>query len=1083
MASTSNSSDRSSSPPPSTSSPPVSLLRHPLSPPRTYTFEQRSRKRRRVEEKRDTSLIHGFDLQLHANEILQSEDLSKLQTAIEEFSKSSTKKKNLESKRLFDSLALHYPNAFSFKLAKLLNLQPPLDIRTVAVDLLHQTLTKTHGHGDLWKINKAMLMELKNPLLQSVKIESEESLLPPLCKTIGNVASRVYEYPLGGWKELLEYVCSCVSGDSNLNHRKGLMLLAELPFDASGNREFWENGNYGTLTARVSMLVNSTDEEFQGLKFDASFALMGMSINLGRTEVCDSLLPITLEFIDRHVEEKTVVDRLRRLADLVCLDEGEIFKGKEGDVFQGMLRLAEAEGASEELRCAAVLVLKELDEENMDAMENVMKNLPLVEVKRVLALCMEMLTCVQDDPLWYELDNVNCEEAGMLSESFRRGKFLLNWLCSEGDESIFIPTVIEMVRETYIADKDWRKRHAGIMAIGRIAQGQSKDMIQVFEQVKRLVFTSLNDTHPRVVWFAIHATNSLSEYKELVPNVQYHMKFLAKLVFIIKSSLFPRVQAYAIIAIRFLVTYCGLDRMASFGEEIVTIMLLLLKHEKQKLQEEAAETLTLIAVSIPLANFRKYYDTTMDSLKDILFHNYSSPKLLLRAKCLACMSSIVLRVEQVKFDEQEAVLNIALPHDPDTHHSEFELNLSIDSYESLSNTYEIISYHANLSCNAVKVIDSLISLDGKLRSTDHALDQFFRCPGVDVDRFINKVMPMLLRSAQLDIDLKDDSLDCGGKNFDVETERLWACNVLSNCAVRWSSLVFSPHISKVSKIFVRWLGCSSFETQKASILALPNLLRSVQSVVQNEVSQKSLTAFIVESLVEALSKEADEDLFMTMLRSLPECIQISNSVFTTQLIKMTASVIKQILNKIIKIEKEQEAGTSEGGSEYLPDEKIILSANHLITTTIETFEARLLPYVDDFISTVALLWGDDFRDRVKAFAISIFNIIVQQFPEKLQMYHDQYTLVLLKAFRDENSHAQLEAARGIGFCAMFGGHKFKPIANVAISSLYSGIKRFSIRGGSGYSSGIYDTAVSAFGKICEFHRENIEATELLFYIL
>ncbi|XP_061364154.1 uncharacterized protein LOC133307629 [Gastrolobium bilobum] len=69
------------------------------------------------------------------------------------------------------------------------------------------------------------------------------------------------------------------------------------------------------------------------------------------------------------------------------------------------------------------------------------------------------------------------------------------------------------------------------------------------------------------------------------------------------------------------------------------------KSEKQKLQEEVVETLTKIIDSIPLANFGNYCDTAIPPLQEILFHDYSSSRLLLRAKCLECIR-IVFKAEQ-----------------------------------------------------------------------------------------------------------------------------------------------------------------------------------------------------------------------------------------------------------------------------------------------------------------------------------------------------------------------------------------------------------------------------------------------------
>ncbi|MCI28054.1 importin-like protein, partial [Trifolium medium] len=90
------------------------------------------------------------------------------------------------------------------------------------------------------KLNSTtMLIALKEPLLNSLKNESNESILRPLCETIGLVAARLYQFPLGGWLELLQYVCDCFSGSTKLNHMKALIMLAELPEEVVENREFW----------------------------------------------------------------------------------------------------------------------------------------------------------------------------------------------------------------------------------------------------------------------------------------------------------------------------------------------------------------------------------------------------------------------------------------------------------------------------------------------------------------------------------------------------------------------------------------------------------------------------------------------------------------------------------------------------------------------------------------------------------------------------------------------------------------------------------------------------------------------------
>ncbi|XP_024634685.2 importin subunit beta-3 [Medicago truncatula] len=695
MASTSNSiSPPSSPPPPPPPPPPQASLRNPfpseLLPPTRDFLEERPHKRRRIKQSQKKSLINNFELQPHVTKILRSNDFSSLLETIQIFIQS----KDPSFQTVFKSLAHHYPNAFAFKLAKLLETHPKLEIRNEAVSILLHIFKKS----DKW--NPSMLNQLKEPLINSLKKEYSESLFQPLCETIGLCAARVYQYPyLGGWIKLLQYVCDCFSG-GNVRLMKGLIMLAEFPEEVVENREFWlDQGNFDAVYSDLLKFAYSQKEDLQELTFNASLTVMKMSKDLERTEVCDSLLPILLGFIDlQDGEDKDLPDMLKQLENLVTLDIETIFYGKEGDVFWCMIRVAEMEDASEELRSAAVTVIKELDEANSDGMESVVKKFSPEEVKRVFSVIIDMMSHVVDDPVWYDVDDKNCKDVGLI-EDYNRGKFLLNLLSFDGDERVFVPIAIEMIESKYAVHSDWRVRYAAMLAIDAIADKNFKgEMISYIHQALTLVHKSLNDMNPRVLWATMHAIKCLSEYKEILKDSQFHLKFLAKLISIIKVSLRPRVQfmyseqrrisqlnvkaehvlyAQAVIAIRFLVTNCGLEKIFSVGEEIIVLLLKLLKHEKQKLQEEALETLKPVAVLMPAIVYQNHYDTTMAALQ-VLFDNCNSPKLLLiRSKCLECVCTLVKNCgrDKIKENEVDAIL---------------EALISIEG--NLSNTDHLTSY-------------------------------------------------------------------------------------------------------------------------------------------------------------------------------------------------------------------------------------------------------------------------------------------------------------------------------------------------------------------------------------------------------
>ncbi|XP_039687991.1 uncharacterized protein [Medicago truncatula] len=601
MASTSSSAStkRPYSPPPPPPEPPQQPpLRNPfdpdINPPLRNHLEEIMNKRRRIEHNQDKSLIHGLQLQEHATRLLGSNDLASLQQAIEEY----TQTNNESLMKIFKSFAHHYINGFSLKLAKILELHPPLQTRTEIVSLLLQTLPR----GINSSMSLSILLNLKNPLLNSLKVESEEILFPSLCEMMGLFADRLYRFTYSSWVELLQYVCDCISGDVRSNKKKGLLLLTEFSALVVQNREFWLNqGNLDLVFSNISNLINSMDQELKALAFTASLSLMLLSKDLQRTDVYDILLPILLNIINQHGEEEILGNRIKRLWDLAKLDDGNIFKGKLGEVFWCMIRVTEVEDVSEELKFYAVCVIKDVGSANLKEMGSLIKNLSHEEVRRVVTVAVNMLSCVIDDPLWYDVDDKNCITAGML-DAFYLGVFLFKSLTTDGHEDVFVPTAIEMMTMQYVSHVYWWFRCAAMLAISWIAESniKGKDMMLYFNQVAMLALKSLDDLDPRVLWATMPTISVLSEHKELLIQDQYHKKFLEKLVPIIRCNSCARVQSNAVIAIHSLVKNCGLDKISPFGEHIVASVLVLLKHEKQKLQTEAIDTLKTFAVLMPV---------------------------------------------------------------------------------------------------------------------------------------------------------------------------------------------------------------------------------------------------------------------------------------------------------------------------------------------------------------------------------------------------------------------------------------------------------------------------------------------------
>ncbi|XP_039030955.1 importin-5-like [Hibiscus syriacus] len=149
----------------------------------------------------------------------------------------------------------------------------------------------------------------------------------------------------------------------------------------------------------------------------------------------------------------------------------------------------------------------------------------------------------------------------------------------------------------------------------------------------------------------------------------------------------------------------------------------------------------------------------------------------------------------------------------------------------------------------------------------------------------------------------------------------------------------------------------------------------------------------------------------------------------------------------------------------------------ILGTLIKTFKVSFLPFFDELSSYLTPMWGKDKTAEERRVAICVFDDVVEQCREAALKYYDTYLPFMLEACNDETPDVRQAAVYGLGVCAEFGGPVFKPIVGEALSRLNAVI---------GHPNALlpenvmaYDNAVSALGKICLFHRNSIDATQVV----
>ncbi|XP_075493553.1 uncharacterized protein LOC142531336 isoform X1 [Primulina tabacum] len=123
------------------------------------------------------------------------------------------------------------------------------------------------------------------------------------------------------------------------------------------------------------------------------------------------------------------------------------------------------------------------------------------------------------------------------------------------------------------------------------------------------------------------------------------------------------------------------------------------------------------------------------------------------------------------------------------------------------------------------------------------------------------------------------------------------------------------------------------------------------------------------------------------------------------------------------------------------------------------------------------MWGKDKIAEERRIAICIFDDVAEQCRETALKYYDTHLPFLLEACNDENPDIWQAAVYGLAVCAEFGGSVFTPLVGETLSRLNVVIRHPNASQPEFVMA--YDNAVSALGKICQFHRDGIDLNQVI----
>ncbi|KAL1540937.1 importin-5-like [Salvia divinorum] len=954
---------------------------------------------------------------------------------------SSANEQRSQAESIFNLLKQNDPNSLALKLAHLLSSSVLLESRAMATILLRKQLTRDNSF--IWPhLTESTRSAVKNILLSAIQNEESKSIIKKLCDTVSELASSLI--PDNQWLEILilPFMFQCVTATSPKLQESSFLMFSQLA-------QFIDCC-FGAVINFIQCLSSSNDRDrFQDL-LPAMMRTLTEALNSG--------------------QEATAQEALELLIELAGT-EPRFLRRQIVDVVGSMLQIAEAESLEEGTQHLAIEFVITLAEARERA-PGMMRKLPQF-ISRLFSILMKMLTDVDDDPAWHSAETKD-EDAGETT-NYSVGQECLDRLAISLGGNTIVPVASDQL-PAYLSAPEWQKHHAALMALTQIAEGCSKVMIKNLEQVVNMVLNSFQHPHPRVRWAAINAIGQLST--DLGPDmqVQYHQRVLPALAASMDDFQNPRVQAHAASAVLNFSENCTPEILTPYLDGIVHKLLVLLQNSKQMAQEGALTALASVADSSQEL-FKKYYDAVMPYLKTILVNATDKSNRMLRAKAMECISLVGMAVGKDIFME-----------------------------------------------DAKKVMDVLSSLQGSQMETDDPTTSYMlqawarlcKCLGQDFLPYMSIVMPPLIQSSQLKPDVtitsadSDDEIDesddesmetitLGDKRIGIKTsvleEKATACNMLC-CYADELKEGFYPWIDQVAPILVPLLKFYFHEeVRKAAVSAMPELLRSAKLAVEKGISQgrneqyvKQLSDYIIPALVEALHKEPDTEICANMLDALNECVQIAGLLLDEGQVRSIVEEIKHVLTASSSRKRERserakaEDFDAEEGEllkeENEQEEEVFDQVGEILGTLIKTFKASFLPFFEELSSYLMPMWGNDRQlkreELLFAFLMMWLNSAVKQLSS---MYYDTYLPFLFEACNDENADVRQAAVYGLGVCAEFGGSAFKPLVVEALSRLNVVIRHPNAPQPENVMA--YDNAVSALGKICQFHRGSIDSAQVI----
>mmetsp|Transcript_3719 Transcript_3719/g.9358 ORF Transcript_3719/g.9358 Transcript_3719/m.9358 type:complete len:1094 (+) Transcript_3719:94-3375(+) len=942
---------------------------------------------------------------------------------------------------------------------------PDVTVRSLAAIMIRKRINRTLYD----KLSPQTQQSVRSTLITSVQIETETPVRRKIADTTGEVASMILEEY--DWPEMMPFLLDSAKTFQATLRESSMLIFSRLAL-VIGEKLL---GNMGPIKEMLSAtLADPESKEVRLAALSATGCLVQSLSNMEpQMQNLTDLIPHMVQVLTSALNEQDEETARSSLEEFISVAEEapKFFRRHMDPLVQMAIQIVTAAQLEEETRFLAVELLVTIAEQAPAMMRK-----QQVFLQNMVPLALQLMLVVDDVNL-AEWNATTDDDDDTDLSSLDVGKDCLDRLAlSLGGKTVFNLAFRQDLVPAFLEHPDWKYRHAALCCISQVAEGCKKQMTDNLGTIIDQLIARFLDPHPRVRWAAINAMGQLET--DLGPDLQeqYHAKVLPALVSIMDDVENHRVQSHAAAAIINFTENCSKEIMLPYLEPLLGKLVGLLLGGQRIVQEQAITAIASVADCVA-ESFAPYYGRIMPTLKQMLVQCTAKEHRLLRGKTMECVSLIGIAVGRDIF---------------------------------INDAKEVMDQFLATQTSAMDPDDPQASY------LLQAWGRVAKALGHDFIPYLNVVMPPLLKSADIkpdeqvaetadgDEDDEDEEgiatvivkTDEGTTKVAIKTsaleEKATACNMLVCYFAELQEGMF-PYIEHVAKIMVPLLSfLFSDEVRIAAAALMPELAKSAVVSLRSGLCDvgfvNNLLSFMFDKLIESVVEEPEVAVQSALVEALHEslsnggvgCLGAPEKVNAT--LKALADVTKEVLGRAMaraEAQKDEDFDDEEEETqqeEAERDDALLEEVSSALASLTKTHPEVVSEAFQTHVEVFGKLVSSDLSNH-RRIGICIVDEVLENMQHHGQRYLPQLLPPLVLYCQDPNPEVRQAAVFGLGVCAQFGGQSFSTMIGDVVPRILALINHPQARSDEVVHA--TDNAVSALGKVIEFHGEGIDRRQLM----